>query len=165
MISTLGTIGILVTFFLVFSLRVLKENERGVLFRLGRFIDQVGPGLIILIPMVDHMVRVSLGTTAMDIPPQDIITRDNVSAKVSAVVHFQVVDPTRAVVEVENYQNAISELAQTTVRSVCGQSELDDLLSKRDKIDLELQQILDRETDSWGVKVSSVEVKHIDLPA
>jgi regulator of protease activity HflC (stomatin/prohibitin superfamily) len=135
-----------------------------VVFRLGRVIDHKGPGLILLIPIIDRMVRVSLRTVAMDVPSQDVITRDNVSVKVNAVVYFRVMDPTKAVIEVENYLYATSQLAQTTLRSVCGQSELDELLSEREKINVELQEILDRHTDPWGVKVSMVEVKHIDLP-
>jgi regulator of protease activity HflC (stomatin/prohibitin superfamily) len=146
------------------AVKVLNEYERAVVFRLGRIIDHKGPGLIILIPFIDRMVRVSLRTVAMDVPPQDVIMRDNVSVKVNAVVYFRVMDPTKAVIEVENYLYATSQLAQTTLRSVCGQSQLDDLLSEREKINMELQEILDRHTDPWGVKVSMVEVKHIDLP-
>jgi len=154
----------LVVIFLFMAVKILNEYERGVIFRLGRVIDHKGPGLIILIPIIDRMVRVSLRTVVMDVPPQDVITRDNVSVKVNAVVYFRVMDPTKAVIEVENYLYATSQLAQTTLRSVCGQSELDDLLSEREKINMELQEILDRHTDPWGVKVSMVEVKHIDLP-
>ncbi|RJX31279.1 MAG: slipin family protein [Desulfarculus sp.] len=155
---------ILVILFLATSLRVLKEYERGVIFRLGRVIAAKGPGLIILIPIIDRMLKVSLRTVAMDVEPQDVITRDNVSIKVNAVIYFRVMDPVNAVVQVENYLFATSQLAQTTLRSVCGQVELDDLLSERDKINGELQQILDQHTDPWGIKVSTVEVKHIDLP-
>jgi len=150
--------------FLFMAVKVLNEYERGVIFRLGRVIDHKGPGLIILIPVIDRMVRVSLRTVAMDVPPQDVITRDNVSVKVSAVIYFRVIDPTKAVIEVENYSYATYQLAQTTLRSVCGQSELDELLAEREKINLEIQGILDRHTTPWGVKVSMVEVKHIDLP-
>ena len=165
MTYVVGTIIILAVIFLLMAIKVLNEYERGVIFRLGRVIDHKGPGLIILIPVIDRMVRVSLRTVAMDVPPQDVITRDNVSVKVNAVIYFRVMDPTRAVIEVENYLYATSQLAQTTLRSVCGQSELDELLSEREKINHELQEILDRQTDPWGVKVSAVEVKHIDLPS
>ena len=155
---------VLVILFLATSLRVLREYERGVIFRLGRVIASKGPGLIILLPVIDRMVKVSLRLVAMDIPPQDVITRDNVSVKVNAVLYFRVVDPTNAVVQVENYLYATSQLAQTTLRSVCGQVELDDLLSEREKINGQLQEILDSHTDPWGIKVATVEVKHIDLP-
>lgn len=155
---------VLVIMFLFMAIKVLNEYERGVIFRLGRVIDHKGPGLIVLIPIVDRMVRVSLRTVVMDVPPQDIITRDNVSLKVNAIIYFRVMDPTKAVIDVENYLYATSQLAQTTLRSVCGQAELDDLLSEREKINVELQEILDSHTDPWGVKVSAVEVKHIDLP-
>ncbi len=159
-----GIIIFLIVVFLYLAIKVLNEYERGVIFRLGRVIDHKGPGLIILIPVIDRMVRVSLRTVAMDVPPQDVITRDNVSVKVNAVLYFRVMDPTKAVIEVENYLYATSQLAQTTLRSVCGESELDELLSEREKINMHLQEILDRHTDPWGVKVSAVEVKHIDLP-
>jgi regulator of protease activity HflC (stomatin/prohibitin superfamily) len=155
---------IIIVFFLASAIKVLREYERGVIFRLGRVIKTKGPGLIILIPIIDKMVKVSLRTVTMDVPPQDVITRDNVSVKVNAVIYFRVMDPTRATIEVENYLFATSQLAQTTLRSVCGQVELDDLLSERDKINAQLQEILDRHTDPWGIKVSQVEVKHIDLP-
>jgi regulator of protease activity HflC (stomatin/prohibitin superfamily) len=161
---SVGIVIFLVVIFLFMAVKVLNEYERAVVFRLGRIIDHKGPGLIILIPFIDRMVRVSLRTVAMDVPPQDVIMRDNVSVKVNAVVYFRVMDPTKAVIEVENYLYATSQLAQTTLRSVCGQSQLDDLLSEREKINMELQEILDRHTDPWGVKVSMVEVKHIDLP-
>ncbi len=160
----LGIVIILIVVFLFMAIKVLNEYERGVIFRLGRVIDHKGPGLIILVPVIDRMVRVSLRTVAMDVPSQDVITRDNVSVKVSAVIYFRVMDPTKAVIEVENYLYATSQLAQTTLRSVCGQSELDDLLAEREKVNLEIQEILDRHTGPWGVKVSMVEVKHIDLP-
>ncbi len=163
--TILGVILFFLAIFLFLAVKVLKEYERAVIFRLGRIIESKGPGLIILIPIIDTMVRVSLRTVAMDVPPQDVITRDNVSVKVNAVIYFRVMDPTRAVIEVENYLYATSQLAQTTLRSVLGQSELDELLSEREKINLELQEILDRHTDPWGVKVSMVEVKHIDLPS
>jgi len=155
---------ILAILFLASAIRILKEYERGVIFRLGRVIGAKGPGLIILIPVVDRMVKVSLRLVAMDVPPQDVITRDNVSVKVNAVIYFRVMDPNKAVVEVENYLYATSQLAQTTLRSVCGQGELDELLSEREKINTQLQEILDVHTDPWGIKVSTVEVKHIDLP-
>ena len=146
-------------------IKVVKEYERGVIFRLGRLLPQPkGPGLIILIPMVDRMTRISLRTVAMDVPPQDVITKDNVSVKVNAVLFFRVMEPRKAVVEVEDYMYATSQLAQTTLRSVLGQVELDDVLSKREKINEQLQTILDEHTDPWGIKVSTVEIKHVDLP-
>jgi len=157
-------IGVLVVLFLSNAIRVLREYERGVVFRLGRVIGAKGPGLIILIPVVDQMQKVSLRLVASDVPPQDVITRDNVSVKVNAVIYFRVVDPVKAVVSVDNYLFATSQLAQTTLRSVCGQAELDELLSDREKINSELQEILDRHTDPWGIKVTVVELKHIDLP-
>lgn len=156
---------VLAVLFLASAIRILNEYERGVVFRLGRVMDRAkGPGLIILIPVVDRMVKISLRLVAMDVPPQDVITRDNVSVKVNAVIYFRVMDSINAVIEVENYLYATSQLAQTTLRSVCGQAELDELLSDRDKINSELQEILDKHTDPWGVKVTTVEVKHIDLP-
>ena len=155
---------VLLVMFLASALRILKEYERGVIFRLGRVIKTKGPGLIILIPVIDKMVKVSLRLVAMDVPSQDVITRDNVSVKVNAVIYFRVMDPTNATVEVENFLFATSQLSQTTLRSVCGQVELDELLAERDKINSRLQEILDKQTDPWGIKVSTVEVKHIDLP-
>jgi regulator of protease activity HflC (stomatin/prohibitin superfamily) len=156
---------VLAVLFLASAIRILNEYERGVIFRLGRVMDRAkGPGLIILIPVVDRMVKISLRLVAMDVPPQDVITRDNVSVKVNAVIYFRVMDSIKAVVEVENYLYATSQLAQTTLRSVCGQAELDELLSDREKINSQLQEILDKHTDPWGVKVTTVEVKHIDLP-
>lgn len=155
---------ILAIIFLANALRVLKEYERGVIFRLGRVIGAKGPGLIILIPLIDRMQKVSLRLVTMDVAPQDVITRDNVSIKVNAVVYFRVIDPVKAVVSVENYLFATSQLAQTTLRSVCGQAELDELLAERDKINAHLQEILDKHTDPWGIKVTVVELKHIDLP-
>jgi regulator of protease activity HflC (stomatin/prohibitin superfamily) len=146
--------------------RILKEYERAVVFRLGRLLaSSKGPGLIFVFWPIDTVVKMSLRTVVHDVPPQDIITRDNVSVKVNAVVYFRVVDPAKAVVDVENYLYATSQLAQTTLRSVLGQAELDELLSERDKLNAELQEIIDRQTDPWGVKVSAVEVKHVDLPA
>lgn len=148
------------------AIRILREYERGVVFRLGRLVPGgvKGPGLVLLIPIIDKMVRVSLRTVVMDVPPQDIITQDNVSLKVNAVIYFRVIVPARAIVEVEDFLSATSQLSQTTLRSVLGQSELDDLLSQRDKINLKLQQIIDSHTGPWGIKVSTVEVKQIDLP-
>ena len=151
--------------FVLFSmLKVLKEYERGVIFRLGRMVGVKGPGLIILIPFIDKMVKISLRTIVMDVEPQDIITRDNVSIKVNAVLYFRVMEPEKSVLDVENYLFATNQLAQTTLRSILGQSELDELLSERDKINHKLQQIIDEHTEPWGIKVSSVEVKQIDLP-
>jgi Membrane protease subunits, stomatin/prohibitin homologs len=155
---------ILALFLLSSSIRILREYERGVIFRLGRLVALRGPGLILLIPIIDKMVKVSLRTVVMDVPPQDIITQDNVSVKVNAVVYFRVVDPQKAIVEVENFLMATSQFSQTTLRSVLGQSELDDLLSQREKINQKLQQIIDTHTEPWGIKVSNVEVKQIDLP-
>ena len=156
---------VLVVLFLASAIRILREYERGVIFRLGRVINAKGPGLILLIPVVDKMVKVSLRLVAMDVPPQDVITRDNVSVKVNAVVYFRVMEPIKAIVQVENYLFATSQLAQTSLRSVCGQAELDELLSQRDKINARLQEYQDEHTDPWGIKVSNVEIKHIDLPA
>ena len=147
------------------AIRVLREYERGVIFRLGRLVGAKGPGLIILIPIIDKMVKVSLRTVAMDVPSQDIISRDNVSLKVNAVLYFRVIDPQKAIVEIEDYLYATSQIAQTTLRSVLGQSEMDELLASRDKLNQLLQQIIDQHTDPWGVKVSAVEVKYVDLPA
>ncbi len=146
------------------AVKILREYERGVIFRLGRLIGAKGPGLIFIIPGVDKLLRISLRTVALEIPPQDVITRDNVSLKVNAVVYFRVLDPNKAVVEVENYLYATSQLAQTTLRSIIGQSQLDELLSERDKINVELQGILDKQTEPWGIKVSLVETKQVDLP-
>ncbi|MBW2144136.1 MAG: slipin family protein [Deltaproteobacteria bacterium] len=154
---------ILVIFFLWSAIKILKEYERGVIFRLGRIIKTKGPGLIILIPVIDKMVKVSLRLVTMDVPEQDVITKDNVSIKVNAVIYFRVMEPTKATVEVEDFLFATSQLAQTTLRSVCGQVELDEILSKREKINSQLQDILDKSTDPWGIKVSTVEVKHIEL--
>ncbi len=150
--------------FLASAIRILREYERSVIFRLGRAVGVKGPGLIILIPFIDRMVKVSLRTVAHDVPPQDVITADNVSIKVNAVVYFRVIDPMKCIVDVEDYLYATSQLAQSTLRSVSGQAQLDELLSHREKINRELQEILDRHTDPWGVKVSTVELKHIDLP-
>ena len=155
---------VLVVMFLVSAIKILNDYERAVLFRLGRIRNIKGPGLIIIIPGIDKIVRIDMRTITMDVPPQDVITKDNVSIKVNAVVYFRVLNANAAVVNVENYLFATSQLAQTTLRSVCGQVELDELLSEREKINLHLQEILDRSTDPWGIKVSLVEVKHIDLP-
>ncbi|MEE8540224.1 MAG: slipin family protein [Desulfobacterales bacterium] len=163
MFTTIAII-VIVILFLSTAIRILNEYERAVVFRLGRILKSKGPGLIILIPVVDKMVKVSMRLVAMDVDPQDVITRDNVSVKVNAVIYFRVIDPTKAIVEVENYSYAMSQLAQTTLRSVCGQAELDELLSDRDKINSQLQEILDTHTDPWGIKVATVELKHIDLP-
>jgi len=156
---------LMVIFLLSNMIKIVREYERGVIFRLGRLLPEPkGPGLILLIPLIDRMIRISLRTIAMDVPPQDVITKDNVSVKVNAVIFFRVMDPGKAVVEVEDYMYATSQLAQTTLRSVLGQSELDELLAEREKINEKLQSILDRHTDPWGIKVSTVEVKHVDLP-
>jgi len=157
-------IAVFIIMFLSSAIRILNEYERGVIFRLGRVIKTKGPGVIILIPIIDKMVKVSLRLVTMDVPSQDVITKDNVSIKVNAVVYFRVVDPTKAVVEVEDYLFATSQLAQTTLRSICGEVELDELLSEREKINARLQSILDKHTDPWGIKVTTVELKHIDLP-
>lgn len=158
-------VAIVVVFFLASAIKILNEYERGVIFRLGRVLGTPkGPGLIILIPIIDRMVKVSLRTVVLDIPPQDVITRDNVSIKVNAVVYFRVVDPLKSIIDVENYLYATSQLSQTTLRSVLGQAELDDLLSHREKLNERLQEILDTHTEPWGIKVSNVEVKNVDLP-
>lgn len=154
----------IVVFFLTQAIKVLSEYERGVIFRLGRLIPTKGPGIIIVIPFVDKLRRVSLRLVTFDIPPQDVITRDNVSIKVNAVVYYRVMDSNKAIVEVEDYAFATSQLAQTTLRSICGQAQLDELLAEREKISLQIQEILDKDTDPWGIKVSKVEIKHIDLP-
>ncbi len=162
-LPTLAAI-VIVVLFLYSAVKILNEYERGVIFRLGRVIGAKGPGLILLMPVIDKMVRVDLRVVAMDVPPQDVITRDNVSIKVSAVLYFRVLDPNRAIVSVENYLYATSQLSQTTLRSTCGQAELDDLLSEREKINAHIQEILDKDTEPWGIKVVKVEIKHIDLP-
>ena len=152
--------------YVLLSIKILAEYERGVIFRLGKLLaEPKGPGIILVFAPIDRLVRVSLRTIVMDVPPQDVITRDNVSVKVNAVVYFRVIDPRKAIVEVESYHYATSQMAQTTLRSVLGQVELDELLSERERLNHQLQQILDQHTDPWGIKVSSVEVKHIDLPA
>ena len=155
---------IIILLFFVSSIRVLNEYERGVIFRLGRFLSTKGPGLIIVFPVIDRMVRVGLRLVTMDVPPQDIVTKDNVSVKVNAVVYFRVVNPERAIIEVEDFLYATGQLSQTTLRSVLGQMDLDDLLSEREKINSQLQDLLDQATDPWGIKVTNVELKHVDLP-
>lgn len=166
----MGGLGVVLTVVLIGSvllvsgLKILREYERAVIFRLGRLVSSRGPGVVYVIPLVERMVRVDLRTITLEIPPQDVISRDNVSLKVSAVLYFRVLDPNKATVEIENYLFATSQLAQTTLRSVCGQAELDELLAEREKINTRLQEILDAQTEPWGVKVSLVEIKHIDLP-
>ncbi len=155
---------LIIVFILITSVKVIREYDRGVIFRLGRLIGYKGPGLIMLVPFIDKMVKVSLRTITMDIEPQDVITKDNVSIKVNAVLYFRVVYPDKAIVSVENYLYATNQIAQTTLRSILGQSDLDDLLSEREKINIKLQQIIDEHTEPWGIKVASVEVKQIDLP-
>ena len=156
---------LVVVFYLISSIQILNEYERGVIFRLGKLLPQPkGPGIVLIFRPIDRIVRISLRTIVLDVPPQDIITRDNVSVKVNAVVYFRVMDPNRAVVEVENFLYATSQLSQTTLRSVLGQAELDGLLSEREKLNVDLQRILDHQTDPWGIKVSAVELKHVDLP-
>jgi len=162
--TALGILILVVFFIIANMIRILREYERGVIFRLGRIVGAKGPGLIILIPLIDKMVKVGLRTVVLDVPPQDIITKDNVSIQVNAVVYFRVVGPEKAIIEVENFLYATSQLAQTTLRSVLGEVELDDLLSSRESINMKLQEIIDRETDPWGIKVSMVEIKHVDLP-
>ncbi len=158
-------VGALIAFFILSQvIKVLNEYERGVVFRLGRLIPTKGPGIIFIIPLVDKLLRISLRLVTLDVPPQDVITKDNVSIKVNAVVYYRVMDANKSIVEVENYSYATSQLAQTTLRSVCGQAELDELLAEREKISVHLQEILDKDTDPWGIKVSKVEIKHIDLP-
>ena len=164
-LSPILIVVLVIVFYAFSSIQILAEYERGVIFRLGKLLPQPkGPGVILVLRPIDRIVRLSLRTIVLDVPPQDIITRDNVSVKVNAVVYFRVIDPRRAVVEVENYHYATSQLAQTTLRSVLGQAELDDLLAERDRLNQQLQTILDHQTDPWGIKVSAVEVKHVDLP-
>ena len=164
-ISPILILVLIVVLYLISSIKILVEYERGVIFRLGKLLSQPkGPGVTLVFAPIDRIVRVSLRTVVFDVPPQDVITRDNVSVKVNAVVYFRVIDPRRAIVEVENYNYATSQLAQTTLRSVLGQVELDHLLSQRERLNQQLQQILDQRTDPWGIKVSAVEVKQVDLP-
>jgi len=162
--SGLILIIVLLVYFLSSAIRVLREYERGVVFRLGRLIPVKGPGLVIIWPVIDKLVKVSLRTITMDVPSQDIITKDNVTVKVNAVVYFRVVDPTKAITEVVDFEYATSQMSQTTLRSVLGQSNLDDLLAKRDELNTELQKIIDDQTEPWGIKVTTVEVKNVDLP-
>ena len=158
-------LALILVLYLLSAIKILNEYERGVIFRLGKLLPKPkGPGIVLVFAPIDRMMRVSLRTVVLDVPPQDIITRDNVSLKVNAVVYFRVMDPNRAVVEVENFLYATSQLSQTTLRSVLGQAELDGLLSEREKLNVELQRILDHQTDPWGIKVSAVELKHVDLP-
>jgi len=164
LVGPAGTFGIIVVILIISGIKIMKEYQRAVIFRLGRMVAARGPGIIYVIPLIEKMIRVDLRTVTMDIPPQDVITRDNVSVKVSAVLYFRVLDPNRAIREVENYLFATSQLAQVTLRSVCGQGELDELLAERDKINARIQTILDAQTDPWGIKVVLVELKHIDLP-
>ena len=164
MFGPAATVFVLAIGFVISGIKILKEYERAVIFRLGRLVASRGPGIVYIIPFIERMQKVELRTVTMDIPPQDVITRDNVSVKVSAVLYFRVIDPNRAIVEVADYLFATSQLAQTTLRSTCGQAELDELLAEREKINTHLQEILDQQTDPWGIKVVSVEVKHIDLP-
>ncbi len=164
----IAVVALLVVFVLIVlasSIRILREYERGVIFRLGRLIAQKGPGLILLIPIIDRMVRVDLRTVTLTVPPQEVITKDNVTVRVNAVAYFRVIDPNRAITEVENFLIATSQISQTTLRSVLGKAELDALLSERERLNIELQQIIDEQTEPWGVKVSTVEVKDVELPA
>jgi regulator of protease activity HflC (stomatin/prohibitin superfamily) len=164
-IAVIGVIALLVVILLAAAIRVLREYQRGVIFRLGRLIAQKGPGLIVLIPIIDRMVRVDLRTVTLDVPPQEVITRDNVTVRVNAVAYFRVVDPNRAITEVENFLLATSQISQTTLRSVLGKAELDALLAEREQLNSVLQQIIDEQTEPWGVKVTTVEVKDVELPA
>ncbi len=163
MMSFFVVLGFLLFAFLISSIRILREYQRAVIFLLGRFYKVKGPGLIIIIPLFQQMVRVDLRTIVMDVPTQDVISRDNVSVKVSAVVYFRVIDPEKCIIQVENYYEATSQLAQTTLRSVLGQHELDDMLASRDKLNISIQSLLDAQTGAWGIKVANVEIKHIDL--
>jgi regulator of protease activity HflC (stomatin/prohibitin superfamily) len=160
---TLYVVLILLVMFLASAIRILREYERGVVFMLGRFWKVKGPGLVIIVPVIQQMVRVDLRTVVMDVPTQDVISRDNVSVKVNAVVYFRVIQPDKAIIQVENFYDATSQMAQTTLRSVLGQHELDEMLSQRDRLNTDIQAILDQQTDSWGIKVSNVEIKHVDL--
>jgi regulator of protease activity HflC (stomatin/prohibitin superfamily) len=164
-LAIVAVLALLLLIVLASAIRVLREYERGVIFRLGRLVAQKGPGLILLIPIVDQMVRVDLRTVTLNVPPQEVITRDNVTVRVNAVAYFRVIDPNKAVTEVENFLLATSQIAQTTLRSVLGKAELDALLAERERLNIELQQIIDEQTEPWGVKVSTVEVKDVELPA
>jgi regulator of protease activity HflC (stomatin/prohibitin superfamily) len=163
LVAELGFVLVLVLIVVAVSVRILREYERGVVFMLGRFWKVKGPGLVLLIPAVQQMVRIDLRTIVFDVPPQDVITRDNVSVKVNAVVYFRVVDPEKAVIQVERYMEATSQLAQTTLRAILGKHELDELLAERERLNLDVQKVLDEQTDAWGIKVSHVEIKHVDI--
>ena len=163
-LAVIAVIAVLILIVLASAIRILREYERGVIFRLGRLIAQKGPGLILLIPFIDQMVRVELRTVALNVPPQELITKDNVTVRVNAVAYFRVVDPNKAITEVENYLLATSQIAQTTLRSVLGKAELDSLLGERERLNIELQQIIDEQTEPWGIKVTTVEVKDVELP-
>jgi len=163
LLTELGVVVAILLVLVATSIRILREYERGVVFMLGRFWKVKGPGLVLLIPVVQQMVRVGLRTVVLDVPPQDVITRDNVSVKVNAVVYFRVVDPEKAIIQVERFLDATSQLAQTTLRAVLGKHELDQLLAEREKLNLDIQRVLDVQTDAWGIKVSNVEIKHVDL--
>src|SRR5947208_3237542 len=167
MAVAIGIVVVIAFFILIFlgsAVRVLREYERGVIFRLGRLIAQKGPGLILLVPVIDRMVRVDLRTVTLNIPPQEVITRDNVPAKVNAVAYFRVIDPNKAIVEVENFLVATSQIAQTTLRSILGKAELDALLAERERLNEQLQQIIDEQTEPWGIKVTTVEIKDVEIP-
>ena len=163
-IAVIGALALLVVILLAAAIRILREYQRGVIFRLGRLIAQKGPGLIVLIPIIDRMVRVDLRTVTLDVPPQEVISRDNVTVRVNAVAYFRVVDPNRAITEVENFLLATSQIAQTTLRSVLGKAELDGLLAEREQLNAQLQQIIDEQTEPWGIKVSTVEIKDVGIP-
>ncbi len=163
-VAVVAVVAILVLILVASAVRILREYERGVIFRLGRLIAQKGPGLILLIPIIDQMVRVDLRTVTLNVPPQEVITKDNVTVRVTAVCYFRVIDPNRAVTEIENFLLATSQIAQTTLRSVLGKAELDSLLAERERLNIELQQIIDEQTEPWGIKVSTVEVKDVELP-
>jgi regulator of protease activity HflC (stomatin/prohibitin superfamily) len=163
-LAIVAVLAVLLLILLASAIRILREYERGVIFRLGRLIAQKGPGLILLIPIVDQMVRVDLRTVTLNVPPQEVITKDNVTVRVTAVAYFRVIDPNRAVTEVENYLLATSQISQTTLRSVLGKAELDSLLAERERLNVELQQVIDEQTEPWGVKVTTVEVKDVELP-
>src|SRR5688500_11838441 len=165
LLTVLGVLAFFIVIVLASAIRVLREYERGVIFRLGRLIAQKGPGLILLIPVIDKMVRVDLRTVTLNVPPQEVITKDNVTVRVTAVAYFRVIDPNRAITEIENFLLATSQISQTTLRSVLGKAELDSLLSERERLNSELQQIIDEQTEPWGVKVTTVEVKDVEIPA
>jgi regulator of protease activity HflC (stomatin/prohibitin superfamily) len=164
LLGPLGTVFIIIVLLLISGIKIIREYQRAVIFRLGRMVPTRGPGIIYVVPFVEKMVRIDLRTLTLEVPPQDVITKDNVSVKVSAVLYFRVLDPNRAIREVENYLFATSQLAQVTLRSVCGQAQLDELLAEREKLNSRIQEIIDSQTDPWGIKVVLVEVKHIDLP-